>query len=66
MCAHLWGNLYPLCGQRVDFAKNKYLLPSDGISSNKNLIGLNNLHHKEYFTIKQASKNFQNYFSELE
>lgn len=42
--------------------KNKYLLSSDGISSNVNLIILNNIHHKEYLNIKQVSKNFQNYF----
>lgn len=58
---------YPLyvVGDRVDFAKNKYLLQLDGIFTKENLIGLNNI-HKEYFIIKQVSKEFRSYFSQLE
>lgn len=65
-CAGLWG-LYTLYipGDRIDFTKNKYLLQLDGIFSNENVIGFNNI-HKEYFIIKQVSKSFRNYFSELE
>lgn len=51
---------------RVDFAKNKYLSQLDGIFSNENFIGFNNIYHGEYFMIKHISKNFRNDFSELQ
>lgn len=51
---------------RIDVANHIYLLHLDGIFPDENFIGLNNMHHKEYFIIKHISKNFRNYFSELQ